>query len=147
LLISGFNLFATETLSHREKFITLCLRISVANFNFVGYILLEKQKIVLKKIGKNKDIIKIQFIESIHHKILHSYLTAAISKCFKNDFYKILLDMTNVDEPTVKFVATLIEATAKVRTKNGDIKLINISSQAKQMILSFNAYAYLSVKT
>lgn len=105
----------------------------------------ENKKIVLKKIGKRKDIIKIQFYKSIHQNELHTYLAAAISKCFNNDYYKILLDMTNIDDPTSKFIATLIEATAKVRTKNGDVKLINISNQAKQIILSFNAYSYLSV--
>ena len=118
----------------------------MANINYARYILPEK-KIILKKIGKNKDIIKIQFIESIHENVLHTYLAAAISKCFKNNFYKILLDMTNIDEPTNKFIATLIEATAKVRTKKGDIKLINITNQAKQIILSFNAYSYLSMPT
>ena len=117
----------------------------MANFNFVRYLLSEKQKIVLKKIGKNKDIIKIQFYKSIHQNELHTYLAAAISKCFKNNFYKILLDMTNIDEPTNKFIATLIEATAKVRTKKGDVKIVNITHPAKQMILSFNAYSYLSM--
>ena len=105
----------------------------------------ENKKIVLKKIGKNKDIIKIQFYKSIHQNELHTYFATAISKCFTNDFFKIILDMTNIDEPTSKFIATLVEATAKVRTKKGDVKLINISNQAKQMILSFNAYSYLSV--
>ena len=107
--------------------------------------LTESKKIVLKKIGKNRDIIKIQFYKSIHQTELHTYFAAAISKCFSHDYFKIILDMTNIDEPTNKFVATLVEATAKVRSKQGDVKLINISHQAKQMILSFNAYSYLSV--
>lgn len=105
----------------------------------------EPKKIVLKKIGKNKDIIKMQFYQSMHQNELHAYFAAAMSKCFNNEFYKIILDMTNIDEPTTKFIATLIEATAKVRTKNGDIKIINLTHQAKQVLLSFNAYAYLSV--
>ncbi len=105
----------------------------------------ETKKIVLKKIGKNKDIIKIQFIESVHQNLLHTFLTAAISKCFRHKFYKILLDMKNIDEPTNQFVATLIEATAKVRSKKGDIKLFNMTKEAKQIVLSFNAYTYLSI--
>jgi len=107
----------------------------------------EYQKIVLKKIGKNKDILKIKFLESLHKRIQHKYLAAAISKCFQNKIYKIIIDMNNIDEPSYKFVATLMEATAKVRTQNGDIKLINTSQQAKQVISSFNCYAYLSVPT
>ena len=54
--------------------------------------------------------------------------------------------MTNIDEPSSKFIATVIEATAKVRTKDGDVKLINISDQARQIVSSFNSYAYLSVQ-
>ena len=110
-----------------------------------GVRLTENQKIYLIRIGKNKDIIKIQFYRSLPQHDLHTYFTAAISKCFSNKFYKIIVDMTNVDEPTTKFIATLIEATAKVRTKKGDVKIINLTHQAKQILLSFNAYSYLSV--
>ena len=53
--------------------------------------------------------------------------------------------MTNIDNPPSDFVATLIEATAKVRTKDGDVKIINASEQAEQALSAFNAYAYLSV--
>ena len=105
----------------------------------------ENKKIMLKKIGKNKDIIKIQFDHSLPSQELPTYFTAAISKCLNTGFFKIILDMTQVDEPTTKFIATLIEATAKVRTKKGDIKIINLSHQAKQILLSFNAYSYLSI--
>ena len=105
----------------------------------------ENKKIILFKLGKNKDIIKIKFLEQVSSKLLAPYLTAAINKCFKNNYYKIILDMTNIDNPTPDFVATLIEATAKVRTRDGDVKIINASEQAEQALAAFNAYAYLSV--
>ena len=53
--------------------------------------------------------------------------------------------MTNIDDLDSDFIATIIEATAKVRTKDGDIKIINISEQAEHLLSDFNAYAYLSV--
>lgn len=105
----------------------------------------ENKKIVLEKLGKNRDIIKIKFMEPLSGKLLTTYLTAAFNKCFKNCYYKIILDMTNVDNLTPDFVATLVEATAKVRTKDGDVKIINASESAEQAMAAFNAYAYLSV--
>lgn len=105
----------------------------------------ENKKIILKKLGKNRDIIKIKFMEPLSSKLLTTYLTAAFNKCFKNKFYKIILDMSNIDNPESDFVATLIEATAKVRSKDGDVKIINASEQAEQALAAFNAYAYLSV--
>ena len=105
----------------------------------------ENRKIILEKLGKNKDIIKIKFMEPLSGKLLTTYLTAAFNKCFKNSFYKIILDMTNIDNPPPDFVATLIEATAKLRKKDGDVKIINISEGAEQALAAFNAYAYLTV--
>lgn len=105
----------------------------------------ENKKIILEKLGKNKDIIKIKFLASLDSKQLTSFLTAAFNKCFHNCYYKIILDMTHIDHPTPEFIATLIEATAKVRTKEGDVKIINMSEQAQQALAAFNAYAYLTV--
>ncbi len=107
--------------------------------------MIDTKKIILEKLGKNRDIIKIKFLEPLTSKLLTNYLTAALNKCFRNNFYKIILDMTHIDNPSPDFVATLIEATAKVRTKDGDVKIINISEQAEQLLAAFNAYAYLSV--
>jgi len=105
----------------------------------------EQHKIILCKVGKNKDIIKIQFLESLNKRIQHNYLAAAFSKCFKNHFYKIILDMTNLEDISYPFIATLIEATSKVRSKDGDVKIINLSDMAKQSISTFNSYTYLSI--
>lgn len=103
------------------------------------------QKITLERLGKNRDIIKIKFLPPINNKLLTQYLTAAFSKCFKNCYYKIILDMTHIDDPSPDFIATIIEATAKVRSKDGDVKIINASELAKQALASFNAYAYLTI--
>lgn len=103
------------------------------------------KKIVLKKTGQNRDIIKIEFLESLPKQLQHTYLAAAFSKCFRNNYSKIILDMTNIEEPSNLFIATIIEATAKVRLKKGDVKLINMSDNSKQIVLSFNSYTYLSI--
>jgi len=104
----------------------------------------DQKKVILKKTGVKKDIIKIQFFESLNKRLQHTYLAASIGKCFKNNFYKIILDMTNINEPSYPFIATIIEATAKARTKSGDVKIINISDEAKHVLLSFNIYTYLT---
>lgn len=105
----------------------------------------EGRKVMLEKLGKNNDIVKIKFAKNIIPKLATVYLTAAFNKCFKNDFYKIILDMSYIDLPSHNFIATLIEATAKVRTKNGDVKIINLSEEADHSLAAFNVYAYLSV--
>lgn len=103
------------------------------------------QKLILEKMGSDGSIIKIRFTESINEKLAPAYLTAAFNKCFKNKYYKLILDMTHIDNPSQNFISTVIEATAKVRTREGDVKIINLSDEAKQMMAAFNAYAYLSV--
>ena len=105
------------------------------------------QKIILEKMGSDGSIIKIRFTESVNAKLAPTYLTAAFNKCFKNNYYKLILDMTNIESPSQNFISTVIEATAKVRTKEGDVKIINLSDEADQMMAAFNAYAYLSVPT
>lgn len=105
----------------------------------------EDKKVVLEKVGQNQTIIKIRFTGPMSQKLSTLYLTAALTKCFKNKFYKIILDLAHIDNPSPDFIATLIEATAKVRIKDGDIKIINMSEASKQGLAAFNAYAYLSV--
>jgi hypothetical protein len=105
----------------------------------------ESRKLILRKVGKNRDIIKIKFTEAVSPKLATGYLTAAFNQCFQHSFFKIILDMTYIDDPSPTLIATLIEATAKVRSKHGDVKIINVSDSAEQAIADFNAYAYLSV--
>ncbi|NOZ61212.1 MAG: hypothetical protein GXO74_05985 [Calditrichaeota bacterium] len=105
----------------------------------------EQHKIVLRRVGEKSDIIKIQFTATVPTDIADSYLAAAFGKCFKNKFYKIILDMKHIDEPNYRFIATVIEATTKVRSRNGDVKLINVSDAANHTINSFNAYTYLTI--
>lgn len=106
----------------------------------------EVNKVIFDRAGKNKSIIKIKFADNISSKQLSIYLTAAISKCFKSKYYKIIIDLANIDDLPIEFTATLIEATAKIRTKkDGDIKIINLTDLAKQSMASFNAIAYLSM--
>jgi len=105
----------------------------------------EQHKIVLRRVGGKNDIIKIQFTEAVPPDLAHTYLAAAFSKCFKNKFYKIILDMKQMNEPSYRFIATIIEATAKVRSRDGDVKLINVSDMANSTINSFNAYTYLTI--
>lgn len=53
--------------------------------------------------------------------------------------------MTHIEDPSPDFIATVIEATAKVRSKDGDVKIINASDRAVQALAGFNAYAYLTI--
>lgn len=105
----------------------------------------EQHKIILHRVGKDRDIVKIQFLEGLAEDLAHTYLAAAFGKCFKNNFFKIILNMKNIDDPNARFIATIIEATVKARSQKGDIKLINLSESASRRINGFNAYAYLTI--
>ncbi len=105
----------------------------------------QEKIVLLEKVGENKDIIKIRFVKDIPPSRSVPYLTAALGKCFQNCFYKIILDLQQLTHVNDRFVATLLEATAKVRRENGDIKLINMTTPVLQAISDFNAYMYFSI--
>ena len=103
--------------------------------------------ILLEKVGTNGNIIKIRFNQEISPRRSVAYIAAAFDKCFKNNYFNIILDLGNVPEVSNKFIATIIEATVKVRRKAGDIKIINIPENVKNIVAGFNAYLYLSVES
>lgn len=106
----------------------------------------EKKLVLLEKVGQDGKIIKIKFNKEVTPNYSTAYIAAAFEKCFKNDFNQIIIDMEHIPFLSNNFIATLIEATAKVRRKNGDVKIINLTEEAKQTMSAFNAYSFLSIK-
>ena len=106
-----------------------------------------KKVILLERVGSNGKIIKISFTRKIPARQSIVYLTAAFNKCFKHGIHRIIVDMGNIKSPHKNFIATVIEATSKVRRKEGDIKIINLSEKAKQIMAGFNAYSYLTIES
>ena len=107
----------------------------------------ENKLVLLEKMGSRGDIIKIKFTQEVPSSRSAAYLAAAVDKCFKNKFYRLIVDMDNIHSPSNDFIATIIEATAKVRRQQGDVKIINLSNEAKQTMAGFNAYSFLSIKS
>jgi len=107
----------------------------------------DKKVILLERIGSNGSIIKIKFIQDVTPLKRALYIAAAFNKCFKHGVHKIIVDMKDIDSLHNAFIATVIEATSKVRRKDGDIKLINLSETAKQDIAGFNAFSFLTVQS
>lgn len=99
----------------------------------------------LERVGSDGKIIKIRFTRDVTPTRSTAFIVAAINKCFKHGFHCIIIDMEKIHLPHNLFIATLIEATSKVRRKNGDIKIINLSEHAKQTMAGFSAYSYLSI--
>lgn len=107
----------------------------------------EVKTVSLECLSNDEKIIKIVFNKTITPTKSTAYLIAAIRKCFKHGYYKIIVDMQKIDAPSNHFIAALVESTSKVRRKNGDIKVINLNEEAKQVMAAFNAYYYLSIQS
>ncbi|MBN2008631.1 hypothetical protein JW960_04705 [candidate division KSB1 bacterium] len=103
--------------------------------------------IILEKVGSQKNLIKIRFLQDMPANQSITYLVAALGKCFKHCYYKIIIDLQQLTHINDNFIATIVEATAKVRREKGDIKIINLPETAKRAISDFNAYMFLSVTT
>jgi len=106
----------------------------------------DKKIVVLERIGQNKNIVKIRFTRNVNFQQSLKYMIAALSKCFELGYCRIVIDMGQIEATNNDLTATLIEATSKVRKKDGDIKLINLTEQAKQIMAGFSAYSYLSIE-
>jgi len=105
---------------------------------------MSKQKtVVLECLSHKKKVIKVRFSRKISSRQSTAYMVASIKQCFKHGFYKIIFDMENIEAISGNFVATLIEVTSKVRRKDGDIKIINLSENLYSEISGFNALTFL----
>ena len=105
----------------------------------------DKKVVLLERVGATGKIIKIKFLRELTPARSAAYIAAAFNKCFKHGVHQIIVDMEHINSPHNNFIATIIEATNKVRRKNGDIKIINVSELAKQTMAGFNAYSFLTI--
>lgn len=106
---------------------------------------MNEQVVIIKKIGINGDIIKISIQEGVEVSNAMPKLTQLIDNCYKNNLFKILLDMQRIKFPSATFIALLIEKTIQARRVGGDLKLINISPSATNNLVTFSPLSYLSV--
>ena len=105
-----------------------------------------KKVMSLERVGSKSKIVKIKFIKEVPATRSAAYIAAAFNKCFKHSIYKIIIDMENINSSLHNnFIATIIEATTKVRRQKGDIKIINLSELAEQAFTGFNAFSYLTI--
>jgi len=103
----------------------------------------EKKTVILECLSNRKKVIKIRFTRKLSSYQSNAYLITAVKKCLNYGFYKIIIDMENIDSKTSNLTATLIEVTSKIRRKEGDIKLINLSENLHDDIAGFNALTFL----
>lgn len=107
----------------------------------------KQQKVIIDKVGSDGNIVRIKLSEDISQSGEVAYLSAALDKCIKHGFDRIILDLQNIKSACNDFVAQVIEATAKVRRHKGDIKIINLSEETRENMAAFNAYVYLSIES
>jgi anti-anti-sigma factor len=106
----------------------------------------ENQKVVtIENLNNDHKIARVRFTQDLSPNRLNTYLTAALDKCFQHNYSKIIIDLEQIVSISNAVIATLIEATAKVRRKQGDIKIINMSEELKQIMAGFNALTFLSI--
>lgn len=107
---------------------------------------MSNNKVATERIGDNRDVVKISIEGEFDHTSDVKELQATIDSCFQKGNYKIILDMEKVDFPPNSFIALLIEATSRARRAGGDLRLINLSTSARNNFITFSPLSYLAVR-
>lgn len=110
-----------------------------------NYFILTKEmgKILIRRIGQ---VVRISLEKGFDCSSDFKELQEVMEGCFQRGERRLILDMKGVDFPSGSFIAFLIEATSRARKEGGDLRLINLSTKAKNNLISFNPLSYLSVE-
>ena len=100
-------------------------------------------KILIQRIGQ---VVKISLRKGFDCSSDLKQLQEVIEGCLQRGGPRLILDMKGIDFPSGSFIASLIEATSRARKEGGDLRLINLSTTAKNNLMSFNPLSYLSVE-
>lgn len=107
---------------------------------------MQNDVVTLKRIGKKNDIVKISIDEGVDIANAVPQLSQLIDNCYKNNVFKIILDMQRIKFPSSSFIALLIEKTVQARRVNGELKLINLAPSAINNLVTFSTLNYLSTE-
>src|SRR5574342_596036 len=68
-----------------------------------------------------------------------------VNRHLAKDYLHFTLDVGNIPFPTTRLIALLIAMTVRVRRRQGDVKLVNVSSTARSNFSTFSALNFLTI--
>lgn len=73
-------------------------------------------------------------------------LAETLDSCIDKGDIRILLDFNNVEYPGASMIAALVEATSRVRRLGGELKIVNITTSARNNFATFSPISYLAIE-
>jgi anti-sigma regulatory factor (Ser/Thr protein kinase)/anti-anti-sigma regulatory factor len=73
-------------------------------------------------------------------------LADALDDCVNRGVIRILLDFNNVEYPGASMIAALVAATSRVRRLGGELKIVNITTSARNNFATFSPISYLAIE-
>ncbi|RMF70130.1 MAG: hypothetical protein D6743_00760 [Calditrichaeota bacterium] len=103
-------------------------------------------RIEFERVPGHEHIIRIPLTDVHDPQACLEVLQDTFETCFKNEEYQIIVDLRGVRYPSTRLVALLVEMTSRLRRRNGDLKIINLSFTARRNLATFSPESYLSVE-
>lgn len=91
------------------------------------------------------DMVRIPLSQSDDLATLINAFTDILEACFKDGYFKIIVDLKDLPYPSSSLIAILIEATTRARRYDGDVMIANANRTAKNNLATFSALSYLNV--
>jgi len=108
---------------------------------------MDAKKVAYEPIVGFDNVVRIPLEDIDDAHIVFQILQDSFEICFRDGKTRIVVDLQNVQFPTASLIALLVEATSRARRSNGDVKITNLSSSAKNNLVTFSPASYLSIET
>jgi anti-sigma regulatory factor (Ser/Thr protein kinase) len=102
--------------------------------------------IAFERVPGHPHVVKLVIKDSKDSQSIAQSLESSFDLCLENGDRHFLIDFSDVEYPTGTLIALLVEFTSKARRLQGDVKIINITTSARNNFATFSPISYLSLE-
>jgi serine/threonine-protein kinase RsbW len=105
-----------------------------------------KEELAVELIPGHEHVVRIVLAQSGESYEAVRALQKTLRTCLRDGKINFIVDLKDIRYPSTSLIAALIEATSKVRRRNGELKLLNVARSAKNNLATFSPLSYLAVE-
>lgn len=102
-------------------------------------------KIAYEIVEGYDDVVRIPLGNIDDASFVFDVLKDTFDNCLQKGYRKFVVDLENVEYPNTSLIALLLEVTSRARRLDGDVKINNLASSAKNNLETFSPGNYLSL--
>jgi serine/threonine-protein kinase RsbW len=102
--------------------------------------------VIIENIKGYDNVVRLRLGPSKNVQNVLTSLQECFDDCFQRGQKRFVVDLTGIEYPAASLIALLVETTSRARRMQGDVKIINLTTSARNNFATFSPISYLSLE-